>query len=161
MTPLLADLIARLAGPQNGTRSLEEGVALVERTLDAIGLDWELVDSEEGVLWAMQQGSAALFVSLHHNPVIDDDTLEVYSPILHLPLGTMLPFYRRCLELNRILVGCAIGVERDVVIVSAERPIWGLDERELRRMLLNVASAADHFDDELAAEFGAEKIGID
>jgi hypothetical protein len=91
--------------------------------------------------------------------VLAEPTLAVSAGILRLPPQDLLPFYRRCLELNRILVGCSIGVEGDLVVVASERSLADLNRRAVARMLLNVASAADQFDDDLAEEFGAEKLG--
>ena len=42
---------------------------------------------------------------------------------------------------------------------AAERRVQDLSRNDFVQMLLNVASAADQFDDELAQEFGARKLG--
>ena len=44
-------------------------------------------------------------------------------------------------------------------MVAEERRLPGLYPPVFLQMLLNVASAADQFDDELAMEFGAIKLG--
>jgi hypothetical protein len=46
-----------------------------------------------------------------------------------------------------------------VVVVATERRLPGLDKAQFMEMLLNVASAADQFDDDLAQEFGAGMLG--
>jgi hypothetical protein len=166
MPRFLAELLARLRSAAPSEPSPEDVITLVHEVLDILGApdarddDTEDAD-EDGADWSVQVGSARLEIGLHHNPVLDEPTLEVSASILRLPPHNLLAFYRRCLELNRIVVGCSIGVDRDVVVVAAERRLPGLDKSAVVEMLLNVASAADQFDDELAAEFDAEKLGQD
>ncbi len=131
----------------------------METVLESLGVEGVREESDEGVDWSLQVGSAPIEIGLRTNEVLEEPTLEIRSPILRLPPGNLLAFYRRCLELNRILVGCSIGVEDDVVMVAAERRLQGLDGARFVEMLLNVASAADEFDDVLSAEFGAERLG--
>ncbi|MFY8149886.1 MAG: YbjN domain-containing protein [Prochlorococcaceae cyanobacterium] len=159
MRQLLADLVTRLARLRRPLRPVEEAVALVDEVLESLGVSGQREDSEDGFDWTFQVGSAPIEVALHPNPVLGELTLEVRSPMLRLPAGNLLALYRRCLELNRILVGCAIGVDQDLIVVAQERGLQGLDQSAFLEMLLNVASAADQFDDELAEEFGAIPLG--
>ncbi|MEB3264612.1 MAG: YbjN domain-containing protein [Synechococcus sp.] len=161
MGQFLADLVARLAPLQHPRRPVEEAVALVDGVLESLGVGGQREDSEDGFDWSFQVGSAPIEVALHPNPVLGELTLEVRSPMLRLPSGNLLALYRRCLELNRLVVGCSIGVDQDVLVVAQERGLQGLDQPAFLEMLLNVASAADQFDDELAEEFGAIRLGQD
>ncbi|MCS5699612.1 YbjN domain-containing protein [Cyanobium sp. FGCU-52] len=157
----LAGLLARFSDEQRSPQPLGFYVALVDAVLEGLGIDGERQDSDEGWDWTLQVGSAPIDIGLHHNDLLDEDTLEVKATILRLPPQRLLAFYRRCLELNRLLIGCAIGVEGDTVIVASERSLPGLDRAAIARMLIDVASAADQLDDDLAQEFGAAKLGED
>lgn len=161
LPPFLAGLLARFSAEERSPQPLGHVVGLVDAVLDGLGIDGERQDSEEGWDWTLQVGSAPIDIGLHHNDLLNEDTLEVKATILRLPPQRLLAFYRRCLELNRLLIGCAIGIEGDTVIVSSERLLPGLDRAAIARMLLDVASAADQLDDDLAQEFGAAKLGED
>lgn len=159
MRELLLDLLTKLVLASRQPRPLAQVAAMVEQVLDGLGVDGQRQDDDDGSHWTLQVGSAVLAVDLSRNEVLNEPTLAVSSAILRLPSQELLAFYRRCLELNRILVGCSIGVEGDQVLVTSERTLADLNRRAIARMLLNVASAADQFDDDLAEEFGAEKLG--
>lgn len=159
MTGFLPDLLARWLPREPAAPSLEQIADLVDEVLAGLGIDGQREDADDGADWSLQVGSATLEVGLHRNGILDEDTLEVRSPILRLPDHNLLAFYRRCLELNRIVVGCCFGVDEDVVVVATERTLPGLGKPDFARMLLDVASVADQFDDELAREFGAEQLG--
>ncbi|MFQ6538181.1 MULTISPECIES: YbjN domain-containing protein [Aphanothece] len=158
MARLMEQLLRRFAAPQQ-PRPLESYVDLVDDALANLGIDAELESGEEGWSWGLQVGSAELTIELHLNEILQEWTLEIRSAILRLPDSNLLAFYRRCLELNRLLVGCSIGVDQDRVVVASERTLPELDTPGFMRMLLNVASAADQCDDDLAEEFGARKLG--
>lgn len=159
MKDFLLDLLTRLVLAGRRPRPLAHYAAMVDTVLDGLGVDGQREEDEDGSHWTLQVGSAVLAIDLSRNAVLDEPTLAVSSTILRLPEQELLAFYRRCLELNRILVGCSIGVEGDLVLVASERGLSDLNPRAVARMLLNVASAADQFDDDLAEEFGAEKLG--
>ena len=159
MKEFLLDLLTKLVLAGREPRPLAHYVALVDAVLAGLGVDGQREDDAEGSSWTLQVGSAVLAIELQPNAVLEEHTLAVSAAILRLPATNLLAFYRRCLELNRILVGCSIGVEGDVVVVASERSLIDLNRRAVARMLLNVASAADQCDDDLAEEFGAEKLG--
>lgn len=165
MPKFLADLLARLLpAPQESIpaeQAVDRVAGLVEEVLETLGVGEAQEESEEGLQWGLQVGSAPLTIALRPNEILGEPTLEVTAPILRLPEHNLLAFYRRCLELNRIVVGCAFGVDNDLVVVAAERRLPGLERAQFVEMLLDVASAADQFDDELAKEFGAERLGDD
>jgi hypothetical protein len=85
----------------------------------------------------------------------------VFSPILYLPPENILPFYRRCLEINRELLNCALCVQEDKVALVSQRFVEGLDPVELEGTIGYVAAAADDLDNKLADEFGAKMCGED
>ncbi len=159
MKEFLLDLLTRVVLAGRQPRPLSHYAAMVDEVLEGLGVDGQREDDAEGSSWTLQVGSAVLAIALQPNAVMGEHTLAVSAAILRLPSSELLAFYRRCLELNRILVGCSIGVDGDQVVVASERSLIDLTPRAIARMLLNVASAADQFDDDLAEEFGAEKLG--
>lgn len=155
MTLPFAELLARLRGAEPPLRPLEHYAELVEAVLAGLGLEPEGEESDEEIRWELQVGRAPIALVIAPNAVLGAPTLEVCSACLRLPAGELLPLYRRCLELNRLVVGCSLGVENDVLVVAAERELAGLDRRAVARLLLDVASTADQVVSELAGEFGA------
>ena len=81
--------------------------------------------------------------------------VRVNSPILHFPEENREAFFLRLLEINRDLSYCCVAAFDDVIIVSGQRPILGLDQEELNDLIWNVSYVADKLDDDLAEEFHA------
>jgi hypothetical protein len=136
-------------------RSVKDCVHMVETFLRKVGLDPKAQRLDAPTVgWFMGRGSANLFVMIGDN---DGTTiLEVICPILILPSQNILPFYRRCLEINRWLMNCAICVLEDEVMLVSTRPARGLDDSELESTLDYLGAAADKLDNALAEEFGAK-----
>lgn len=160
---IFGDLIGGIVFPgskKDGKVSVDSYVRNVEDLLAEIGVDAKDsridLDSKDEKGWVIQKGSAQIIILIAENDLVEDYTIEVVSPILKLPPQNILPFYRRCLELNRYLVGCATCVNEDKVLVRAELPLSGLNLESLALMILNVAGAADQLDNDLAEEFGAQ-----
>lgn len=86
---------------------------------------------------------------------------RIFSPILYLPSENILPFYLRCLEINRELLTCALCTHEDKVTLVSQRPIEGLDPEELEGTVNYLAAVADDLDNKLADEFGAKLCGED
>ena len=103
--------------------------------------------------WWLQRGSALVYIILNQHD--DTPTVRILSPILYLPENYILPFYRKCLELNIELINCAFAVADDKVVVISERPIDGLDQHELEGTIKYLSAVADDVDDKLASEFKA------
>lgn len=106
----------------------------------------------------IRRGSAAGTLSVVLDPDDDDaELLLVRLRIMHEPRG-MPAFHRRLLELNRAMNGkAAFAVdESGVVLLMAGRPVTDLDPGEAIDLILWTADRADHFDDLLLGEFGAE-----
>ena len=114
--------------------------------------DFRMQGRENG--WWIQRGSAVIYIIL--NPHEESPSIRIVSPILYLPEDFIVPFYRRCLELNMELMQCAIGASGDRVSVVSERPIAGLDQEELKSMIGYLSAVADDIDDKLADEFKAK-----
>ncbi|MCP5098591.1 MAG: YbjN domain-containing protein [Chloroflexi bacterium] len=114
--------------------------------------NFRLPDQENS--WYLQRGSASVFI--HLIPYENNPTIRIYSPILYLPEDFIIPFYRRCLELNMELMNCALGAIEDQIAVVSERPLAGLDEHELAGRIHYLSHVADDLDDKLADEFKAK-----
>lgn len=104
--------------------------------------------------WWIQRGSAVIYILLNQHE--SEATVRIMSPILFLPEEHILPFYRRCLELNMNLINCAFGAMDDKIALVTERPIMGLDDHELEGSLHYLSAVADDIDDKLASEFQAK-----
>ncbi len=104
--------------------------------------------------WWLHRGSAIVYIILHQHG--STPTVRIISPILYLPEDHILPFYRRCLEMNMELVNCAFGAIDDRIALVSERPIAGLDHQELEGTLHYLSAVADDIDDKLADEFKAK-----
>lgn len=144
-----------------GTKKVKETtigdcMGMIESFFRKIGTDassQRLRDKETTGWWA-QRGSAAIFIMLNDHDGMT--TLRIVSPLLYLPQENILPFYRRCLEINLGLLNCALGVTGDKVVLATERPIEGLDPEELEGTLNFLSAVADDLDNQLADEFGAK-----
>ena len=108
----------------------------------------------EGYGWWITEGSAKIYIFIQEDRV--GPLLRVNSPVLHLPKTNREAFFLRLLEINRDLTSCGLAVYEDVVIVSGQRHIQGLDQEELNALIWNVSYVADTLDDQLAGEFQAE-----
>ena len=134
--------------------SLEQHVAVVENILLNTGRDpvRARMDIQQGYGWRIQQGSALIEIYIAQQE--DREYLQVVSPIVHLPSGTLLPLYRRLLELNLTLTNASLGVYLDVIYVFNERPLAGLDAQEADFIIQQISDYADRLDNELVNEFG-------
>lgn len=135
--------------------SVDECVSMVEKVLKQLGVEPSDAKEEDFCWWIVRE-SSAMYVKIGKSDMIDASTLEVTSPILSLPSTSILPFYRRCLELNSILVGCGICLCEDRVLITIERSLRGLDYQEVEDMILSVAMAADAVIEEISEEFSAK-----
>ncbi len=149
-----------LENKQDEEIQVEKYIQIVESMLDELDVDSKDskidMESKNDSGCVIQRGSAQVIILIKENDEDDAPSIEVLSPILKLPPQNILPFYRRCLEVNRYLIGCATGVNEDIVFVRAEMPLEGLDTESIVLMICNVAMAADQLDDELSEEFGAK-----
>lgn len=132
----------------------------VEKYLLDIGVDVPKTRKslDNGYLYQFYFGSARVEIAVMRTEKERQgmqEVIQVYSPLLHVPEGTLVAFYRRLLEENLKLSQAAFGVAGDVVYVYAERPLADLSPSELKDLIEAVARVADAKDNELASEFGA------
>ena len=104
--------------------------------------------------WFLQRGSARIYILLNQQG--ETKTVQIISPILYLPEDHILPFYRRCLEMNMHLINCAFAASDDKIVLVSERPLEGLDQQELEGMIQYLSAVADDIDDKLGNEFKAQ-----
>lgn len=118
------------------------------RRLDING---HILDDSEGYGWWIMEGSAKVYIFIQDAP--KGIVIRVTSPILHFPQQNREQFFLRCLDINRELNCCSLAAYEEIILVSAQRPIEGLDPEELNTLIWNVSNAADVFDDHLSREF--------
>lgn len=139
--------------------SLDQYAALVEQILLGIGVDPTLarMNVEAGFGWNFKRGSALIEIYIAQ---ADDVTyFQVLSPLMHLPAATVLPLYRRLLEMNLQVTNAAFGVHTDIVYVFSERRLDGMDAQEANAIINLIAQYADEYDDRLIGEFGGRLYG--
>jgi len=112
-----------------------------------------------GFMAPIRRGSAAGTLAVVPDP--DEhgtNMLLVQLRIVRDAGGRHPGFYRRLLELNQAMNGkAAFSVDDEgVVLLMAGRPLTDLDPGEAIDLILWTADRADHFDDLLLGEFGAE-----
>jgi hypothetical protein len=131
-------------------------VGMVQDFLIKVGLDpnGQRIEDEDTLGWWVLRGSAVVYIIL--NDLDNDCSIRIVSPIVYLPEESILPFYRKCLEINMGLLNCSLAVSGDKVYVVHERPITGLDAEEFEGTLGFLAAVADDLDNKLADEFGAK-----
>jgi hypothetical protein len=135
--------------------TVSQVVDMVQEYFKRRGLDLEghVVDATEGYGWWITEGSANIYIFIQEDRV--GPVIRVNSPILHFPDANREAFFLRLLEVNRDLSSCCIAASDEVVIVSGQRPILGLDQEELNELIWNVSYVADTLDDQLSKEFNA------
>ncbi len=132
---------------------------LVEIAVRDLGVDPAAVrakDTPEQASWTLKRGSASVLVTLVLRQQLL--TLRIVSPVLVLPplLEGRLALFTHVLELNANGLGnCAFGLVGDRLVALSERPVEGLDSREIEQIIRQVAAVADTYDDRLAKDFGA------
>lgn len=142
------------SGRKRSGGTIEAYAATVEQILAKLGIDpaQSRLSSDAGYAWSFRRGSA--IIEIYVSQQGEQGTLQVLSPIMHLPSAGLLPLYRRLLELNLQLNNAALGVYLDVVYVFYERQVDGLDAVEVDTIIGNVAHYADTLDNQLVNEFG-------
>jgi len=141
------------------TNTLQQHAGVVEQILASIGVDptRARMDTENGYGWSFQRGSSLIEIYIAEQE--GREYLQVLSPLIHVPIGGLLPLYRRLLELNLSLTNASLGIYLDVVYVFNERPLAGLDGNEANFIITQIAEYADDLDNQLVNEFGGRLYG--
>lgn len=138
---------------------LQQHVSTVENILVSIGIEptRARMDTDNGYGWSFQRGSALIEIYIAQQE--GREYLQVLSPLMHIPIGSVLPLYRRLLELNLSLTNASLGAYLDVIYVFNERPLAGLDANEANFIITQISEYADDLDNRLVDEFGGRLYG--
>ena len=142
--------------------SIESTAALVEDVLIELGHfvnDCRAEVPNTLRAWQVHKGSALVRIAIVEGA--DHPNLSVVAPVMRTDARVdVLSLYRRLLELNCDAVsGVAFGVRRNEVLLTGERSVLDLDQSEVFDLIRRVQEYADHYDDELVAEFGGKPGG--
>lgn len=124
---------------------------MIDDLLSSYGLDPEKCRHRPKTLWSAYRGSALIYTEIFKLNNID--YIEVSCPVMNIPSRNLLPFYRKLLEINYQLMGVKFFVRDDLLYLSENRELKGLDKDELAAMQNRVSFHADKLDDEMISEF--------
>ena len=132
---------------------------MVNDFVRSLGININDVYDPEKKIWYLKRGSAPVQIMLLSVPVGENsirEFLQVASPLMKVPKGKELAFYRKLLELNDVKLGVKFSVQKDSDQVWAlyERDLIGIGYDELTTCIEDLGYWADTLDDELKAEFG-------
>jgi hypothetical protein len=132
--------------------------AMIDKYVIEIGLTKEQTYNSEKNAWYWKLGSANIEVfvaSLESGR----EFLRVFSPLMKIPQGKELQFYRTLREMNDNCLGVKITIMEgtDQVYVTYERDIVGIDYDEVKTCIGDLEWWADELDDRLINQFGGSK----
>jgi hypothetical protein len=132
-------------------------VEVIENVIDSLEQDDSAMVShspEGGYLWKFKYGSVEVFVQLTGKT--DEDTITVWSAVLHLPAKDEPKLMRQLLEMNcSSTFESRFGIIDNRVVVISTRTLAELSPGEVSRLITVVATIADDNDEALQSEFGA------
>jgi len=145
------------AADNRADSDVKRAVALVEKTIEALGIDPAASRKErEGhVAYALRRGSARILVAVH-SPSGDlaEGRIRVVAPVVLLPTPDQPELLRYLLSANATeLVGAAFAISGNEVVVVAERAVGDLDASEVDTMIRTIGRVADRYDDQLSKTF--------
>lgn len=135
--------------------TVDEVSGLIQNFFNKIGIsaDQQKLQSSNGNGWWVNRGSAIIYIFVQDSQT--GPFIRVVSPIVYMPTQNLLPFYRKLLDHNNNLLGCALSTDKDVVLLVTQRHTLGINQEELDELVDSLARVADALDNELATEFGA------
>ena len=135
--------------------SINEVSGLIENFFQKVGLNahQQQIQTNNGVGWTIRRGSAEVFIFVHDSE--NGPILRVLSPCVYMPASNLVAFYRKLLDINMKLLGCAMAMDRDIAVCIAMRPTRGIGQDELDAVVDLVSGTSDMLDNELSTEFGA------
>ncbi|BCL33655.1 YbjN domain-containing protein [Nostoc sp. MS1] len=132
-------------------------VEIIENVIDSLEQDDSAMVShtpEGGYLWKFKYGTVEVFVQL--TGTTDEDTITVWSTVLHLPAKDEPKLLRHLLELNCSgTFEARFGIIENQVVVISIRTLAEISPGEVSRLITIVATVADDNDEALQSEFGA------
>lgn len=146
---------------QTSSPTPKEAQALIDQALRALDVDPKAVTNASG--WrVIGMGSATALINIIQVD-FGDYMLVVWSPLLDLPADPrlQLPLFEMLLRFNHHRTGLArFALQEDLVVLSAVRPIHGLDIDEVLEAIRTVLEIADQVDEQLHELFDVEMPGI-
>ena len=138
---------------------IQKATEMINDFVTSKGISLSEVDNPEQKKWSLKRGSASVQILLLSIPVgngVIREFVQAASPIMLIPKGKELEFYRRLLELNDVKLGVKFSIQKggEQVWALAERDLIGIDYTEMVTLLEDLAFWADELDDILKNEFG-------
>ena len=148
-------------GKKKLTGSYEDGKVLVEDVIKSeLGLTPEYynrTEDETSVVWVLPDPNGGIvYMSLNRNTPQEAESFRIVEPISKLPEENIMPFYRKCLDLNFYAVDCWMAMSGEDLILINQRPILGLDKEEVLSTLGNMFTVAEAVRTRFYEEFGAD-----
>lgn len=132
-------------------------VEVIETVISSLQQDQSAMVSHDetgGHLWKFKYGSVEVFVQLLGTS--DEDTLNVWSPVLKLPVSHEATLLQKLMKMNwGDTFEARFAIVDSQVVVCAQRTLAELSPAEVSRNITIVATIADDNDDALQAEFPA------
>jgi len=146
---------------ERANTDVERAVALVEETIEALGIDPRSSRNErEGhIAYALRRGSARILIAVHSpSGDLTEGRIRVVAPVVVLPSAEQPALLRYLLEANATeLVGAAFAISGQEVVVVTERSVGDLDASEVDTMIRTVGRVADRYDDQLSKTFELQR----
>ena len=140
---------------------VERAVVLVEKTIEALGIDPSTSRNERDghVAYALRRGSARILIAVHApSGDLAEGRIRVVAPVVVLPTPDQPGLLRYLLCANATeLVGAAFAISGDEVVVVAERSVNDLDASEVDTMIRTIGRVADRYDDQLSKTFSLKR----
>jgi len=144
--------------------TLEKAAKLVEGLLGSLGAKHEeaRIDMDEAnqLGWLIRVGDIYLYIYIFQ---LENNLLyiKMVSPIVYMPEGNVLPFYRKLLEYNVDLHDVGFGVERNLAMMLAQRKIEFTSFEECRFIIEYIAKIGNEVNKEMIKEFGCKPYQLD
>lgn len=144
--------------------TLEKAGKLVEGLLSSLGAKQEEakieMDEENQLGWLIQVGDIYLYIYIFQ---MENNFLyiKMVSPLVYMPETNLLPFYRKLLEYNVDFHDIGFGVEKNVVMILAQRKIDYTSLEECRFIIEFIAKTGNLLNKELIKEFGSKPYQLD
>ena len=137
---------------------IQKATEMINDFVTSKGISLSEVYNPEQKKWSLKRGSASVQILLLSIPVgngVIREFVQAASPIMLIPKGKELEFYRRLLELNDVKLGVKFSIQKggEQVWALAERDLIGIDYPEMVTLLEDLAFWADELDDILKNEF--------
>ncbi len=138
---------------------ITNAIGMVNDFVTSKGVNVKDVYDADKLLWRLKRGSAPVDILLLSVPVGENqirEFLQVAAPIVKVPKGKELEFFRTLLELNDVKLGVKLSLQKgtDQVWALYERDLIGMSYTELVTCIEDLGYWADEFDDMLIEQFG-------